>query len=181
MKRIVAMGAACLLCTGALFAFTANAAVNGLRSRAHPVGAWRSSAPKPDEADQAVLQADHALLAAIAKDDVDALSKLLDGYFEWTDSEGNTFTKTHVLLDLPKPAPGYDNAADTQERTYGDVGVVQDASGKVHVLRIWVKRPEGWRALVYTEVTQAEKPPLPPETPPKLHSCENPCKITDPL
>ena len=46
--------------------------------------------------------------------------------------------------------------------------------GKVHVLRIWVKRAEGWRVLVYHEVTQLAEPPTSAGT--GVKECENPCK-----
>jgi len=58
---------------------------------------------------------------------------------------------------------------------YGpQVGAVQAASGKIHILRVWVKRQAGWRILDYHEVTQrtGAAPPLRPTT----NDCENPCK-----
>jgi hypothetical protein len=43
----------------------------------------------------------------------------------------------------------------------------------MHVLRIWVQRPAGWRALLYQEVLQVTKS----ETPrPGPTECENPCR-----
>ena len=121
--------------------------------------------------DEAVLQADHALVEAIGNTDRAALGKLLDESFVWTDSAGKSSTKAQVLQNLPKPADGYD--AEAKVRTYGDVAAVQSANGKVHVLRVWVQRSGSWRMLVYQEVTQAEK-----AEPPGLGTniCANPCK-----
>ena len=52
--------------------------------------------------------------------------------------------------------------AQVSERSYGQVGAVQVASGKVHILRIWVKRAAGWRLLDYHEVTQRSGAAPPP-------------------
>jgi len=122
--------------------------------------------------DEAVLQADHAFVQAISKSDKASLGKLLDADFAWTDSEGKTQTKTEILQTLPTPANGYD--ATARERTYGDVGAVQVNSGKAYVLRVWVKRASGWRALVYHEVVQLAAPPA--AGGPGVKDCENPCK-----
>jgi hypothetical protein len=122
--------------------------------------------------DESVLQADHAFVQAMQKSDRVSLGTLLDADFTWTDSEGKTQTKTEILQKLPTPANGYDAAA--KERTYGAVGTVQVNSGKAYVLRVWVKRSSGWRALVYHEVVQLAAPPV--AGGPGVKDCENPCK-----
>jgi hypothetical protein len=121
--------------------------------------------------DQAVLEADRALVQAIGKADKKAVAGLLDANFTWTDTAGKTLTKAEALQNLPTPAKGYD--ADAKERTYGEVAEVQANSGKAYVLRLWVKRPEGWRALVYHEVVQLAATPA---GGPGVNECENPCK-----
>lgn len=120
---------------------------------------------------QAVDESDHALVEALARKDKAAAGKLLDANFLWTESSGNTLTKTKVLQNLPTPAPGFD--AEAQERTYGEVAAIQAANGKVHVLRVWVRRPAGWQLLIYHEVTQADKAQPPG---PGTNECVNPCK-----
>jgi hypothetical protein len=132
----------------------------------HPT---RSLAAKVE--DQAVLQADHEFLRAIGKTDTAAVGKLLDEDFTWTDTAGKTLTREQVLQSLPSPATGFD--AETQETTYGQVGAIQTKNGKIYFLRIWVKRPAGWRALVYHEVAQLAAPPA---AGPGVKDCENPCK-----
>ncbi|MBZ5541530.1 MAG: nuclear transport factor 2 family protein [Acidobacteriia bacterium] len=124
--------------------------------------------------DQAVLQADRALVQALAKADQAAADKLLDAEFTWTDSAGKTLTRAEVLQALPKSGLGEESGIEVQERTYGDVGAVTANRGKVYALRIWVKRAEGWRALVYHEVTQMAEPPKSAGT--GVRECENPCK-----
>lgn len=135
---------------------------------------WTAPASRPVAAqsgNQAVLASDKAFVSAVAKADKAALGKLLDREFTWTDSAGNTRTRAQVVQNLPTPASGYD--AEAIQHSYGEVVAVQAASEKVHVLRVWVKRSAGWRALVYQEVTQAEKPATPG---PSTNDCENPCK-----
>jgi hypothetical protein len=131
---------------------------------------YRQAAAAGD--DEVVLQTDRAFVQAIAKSDKASLGKLLDADFAWTNSEGKTQTKAEVLQDLPTPASGYD--AEAKERTYGRVTAVQANSGKVYVLRVWVKRPAGWRALVYHEVVQLAASPV---VGPGVKDCENPCKM----
>ncbi len=124
--------------------------------------------------EQAVLQADHALVQAIGKADKAAVGKLLDANFTWTDSDGKTQTRAQVLQALPTPALGDESGLDVKERTYGQVGAVRVERGKVYVLRVWVKHSAGWRALVYHEVRLREQPPTAAGS--GVSDCENPCK-----
>jgi hypothetical protein len=135
------------------------------------LGGMLAAAGKPAASEQDVLQADHALVQAIGSADKKTLGGLLDSGFTWTDSAGKTLTKADVLKGLPTPAAGYD--AEAKERTYGQIAVVQANSGRVYVLRLWVKRSAGWRALAYHEVTQMDAPPA---GGPGVNDCENPCK-----
>ena len=138
---------------------------------APPISARPSDAPdnNPD-----ILAVDRALVAALAKSDSAAARQMLDADFVWTNSAGDTIGHKTVLSSLPKPPLGDESGAEVSERTYGQVGAVQVASGKVHILRIWVKRPAGWRLLDYQEVTQRSGAAPPPG--PGTNDCENPCK-----
>jgi hypothetical protein len=122
---------------------------------------------------QIVLQADHAFTQAVAKQDKKALGAILDSNFLWTESDGKTLTKAEVLQNLPTPTAGYE--AQTKDYTYGQVVNVRTDSGKLHVLRVWVKRPAGWRLLIYHEVKQLEKAASGSGAPP-VKECINPCK-----
>ncbi len=132
-----------------------------------------SPADAPDN-NAEVLAVNRALVSALAKSDKAAAGKLFDADFMWTNSDGETIARATVLQSLPKPPLGDESAAQSSERTYGQVGAVQVASGKVHILRIWVKRPAGWRLLDYHEVTQRTGAAPPPG--PTTNDCENPCK-----
>jgi ketosteroid isomerase-like protein len=124
--------------------------------------------------DQAILQSDHEFIRAVAKNDKAALAKLLDEDFTWTDATGKTQTRADVLKSLPAAALGSETGAAIKQLTYGQVGAVMADRDKLHTLRVWVKRPAGWRAIVYHEVAQGGQPAAPSGT--GVKDCENPCK-----
>ncbi len=121
-----------------------------------------------------MMQADRTFVQAIAKADKASLEKLLDADFTWTTSQGKVFAKADALRELPKLSLASTDGAESNAYTYGDLGDVQVNSGKAHILRVWVKRPTGWRAIVYQEIMSLEKPPS--FTPGSGKECENPCK-----
>lgn len=125
--------------------------------------------------DQAILQGDHEFVQASGKGDNATVARLLDGDFTWTDSDGKTQTRAEVLKSLPEPALGNESGAQVKQRTYGQVGAVMSTREKVHVLRIWVKRPAGWRLLVYQEVALGRQVSTPAGL--GVKECENPCKM----
>ena len=135
--------------------------------------AWTSKTSAASD-DDAVMQADHAFVAALAKSDKAAAEKFYDSGVTWTNMDGDTIGRAKIMGDLPKAPLGDESSAQTTEKTYGQLAAVQASSGKVHLLRIWVKRPAGWRLLDYHEVKQADHaaPPGGPST----NDCENPCK-----
>ena len=123
---------------------------------------------------QDMMQADHAFVEAAAKADKPALEKLLDSDFTWTNFEGNTQTRAQVLRDPPKPAVTNQKDVQLKKYEYGELGDVQANHGKAQALRVWVKRPEGWKAIVYQEVMSLDAPPS--FAPGAGKDCENPCK-----
>ena len=123
--------------------------------------------------DPSVLQADHALVAALGKADKAAAEKFLDADFMWTNSAGETLSRVKVLGQLPKPPLGDESGIQVTEYTYGQVGEIRVASGKMYVLRVWVKRPTGWRILHYHEVILASHPATSALS---ANDCEKPCK-----
>jgi hypothetical protein len=98
----------------------------------------------------------------------------LDPDFTWTDADGKTIAREEVLRVVPKDSLGDESGAELSERTYGQVGAVQASRGKIHILRMWVQRPAGWRLLVYHEVKQLDQPSTSPGS--GVKDCENPCK-----
>jgi len=136
------------------------------------LGAISSLPLRAAGAEQTALEADHAFIQALGRSDKAAVDPLLDPELIWTDSEGRTQDRTQVLAHLP--ASTLDDAG-SKAYTYDQVVTVRTDSGKLHVLRVWARRPSGWRLLVYHEVKQAETAgggtPAPP-----AKECINPCK-----
>ena len=118
-----------------------------------------------------LLQADNAFVHALVQKDAGAAANFLSADFSWIDSFGKRLTRASVLQSFPAMA----NAdVEPQVRVYGDTAVVRANRGKMNVLRVWVKRETGWRALLYQEVLQVEKSE-PPAAKTSVE-CVNPCK-----
>lgn len=120
------------------------------------------------------LRADATFIQALAKADKPALDQLLDKYFVWIDSNGQVLTKPQVLESLPTPA---NSDVQRQERIYGDTAVVRANRDHLQMLRLWVKRESGWRAVLYQEVRQVDKSEPPAAADASSGECENPCKF----
>ncbi len=78
--------------------FITNALVTGIvcAGMAASMGV-RPIAAADSKDDPSVLQADHALVAALGKADKSAAEKFLDADFMWTNSAGETLSKAKVL------------------------------------------------------------------------------------
>jgi|ERR1041385_8600927 hypothetical protein len=123
----------------------------------------------------AAATSDQAFVKAAAAGDVKTAAAMLDQDFTWTNADGKTLDAAHVRQALPKPAVVNEAAAQTATYDYGAVDVVQVNSGKLHTLRVWVKRPGGWRLLVYQEVKSLDAPAPAGGAPTAGTKCENPC------
>jgi hypothetical protein len=124
--------------------------------------------------DPAAAGADRAFVRSVVSGDVKGAAAVLDQEFTWTTANGQTVDASHVTQALPKLAIANESAAQTMTYDYGNVGVVQVNSGKLHTLRVWVKRPMGWRLLVYQEVRSLDTAAT-TAAPPNSGKCENPC------
>jgi hypothetical protein len=80
------------------------------------------------------------------------MGKLLDADLIWTDSQGNSQTKTEILQNPPTPS-----AVEAPERIYGRSAVIRGGQGKLQVLRIWAKRSAGWQALGHKTTRTTER------------------------
>jgi Domain of unknown function (DUF4440) len=127
-----------------------------------------------DPASQAMTGADRAFVQAVTNTDRTALEEILDADFTWTDFDGRTQTKSQVLRDLPKRAIANEQNAQLKRYIYGELGDVQVNLGKAHVLRVYAKRPDGWKAIAYQEVMSLDAPPS--FAPGAGKDCENPCR-----
>ena len=121
---------------------------------------------------QGASGADRTFMKALATGDKATIAPLLDPDLSWTDSAGKTQNRTEVLAHLPASPT---KVAASKSYEYGNVVTIRTDDGKMHVLRVWARRPSEWTLLVYHEVKQADQAPSGPPAPP-VKECVNPCK-----
>jgi len=130
-----------------------------------------------DDAEQAALQADRSLLSALGKADKIETGKLLDADFVWTDGEGKSLKKAEVLGDLPTYAADNQGDENVQTHFYGQVETVLGVHHNARFLRVWVKRPGGWREFVELDTPISTRTaPASVEAAAGQGDCENPCR-----
>lgn len=134
-----------------------------------------------DQDEQTLLRADGAAFGSGASS-AKLTDTLLDPNFTWTYSNGSTLNKPQAVQilksgkTLPRQAgsggsPTAPEPVTTTALVYGRLGVVQEKSGKLYALRIWVEHGTSWRLLVYQVVSTG----APASAEPGNGSCENPC------
>ncbi len=133
------------------------------------------STKRADAADDAIVQADHAVVAALEKGDKAAANKLLDADFSWIDADGVMWAKEDAFRAGLKPLIPNGDDVKILEHKYGKVVWVQESQGKNYVAHFWVQRPEGWRLLHSTEIAVRERDFEPYKAPYEI-PCVNPCK-----
>ncbi len=165
MTRRIAGSIAAIVILLAAAGMRARAA--SLFSRAFFVSAVPETFPKS-------FSPEEAFRRAVRSKDKAALARLLDEDFSWTDSHGRVLTKAEALKSLPAPAIGEENQTGSEDHFMNrELLIHRAARGNAFLLRVWAKRGNDWRVLVYQEVvTQA----APPQSDPGNASCENPCK-----
>lgn len=128
--------------------------------------------------DDAVMQADHTLIAALNSSDSKSAAKLLDLDFAWTDERGRTRDKPKTLSDFDAfAAANKDDAVDSH--FYGKLGFVYGTHHGARFVRIWVQRPKGWQLFVDLDTPMAAEPR--PGTANRGNQssagdCDNPCR-----
>jgi hypothetical protein len=129
------------------------------------------SFPAGAQQDSSALLADRSFVHAFENKDKAGAAQLLDADLIWIDAAGHRLTRAEVLEKLPAVA----NAdVEAPPRIYGETAVVRANRGRMNVLRVWVKRAAGWRAMLYQELLQVEKSEPPAGK--TSAECVNPCK-----
>ena len=102
------------------------------------------------------------------------MGALLDENFEWTDTNGKTWTRAEVLQNIA--AFKIESEGDWTHN-YAHVGVVLNIHHSPRFAHIWVKRPAGWRAFVNLDTPIPVQPstPAPPAHYDANSVCVNPC------
>lgn len=140
------------------------------------VGILSALTGKPTTAaDDAVVQADHALVQALEKGDKAAAERLLDPDFTWIDPDGVMWAKDDAFRAGLKPLVGSGSDVKIIEHKYGKVVWIQESTGNNYVAHFWVERPKGWQLLHTTEIAVRERD-FEPVRPTYDVPCENPCK-----
>ena len=128
-------------------------------------------------AGDAVVTADKAVVAALAKGDKVAANKWLDPDFTWIDSEGIMWAKTDAFRAGLKPLVAVGTDTKIIEHKYGKSVVwIQWNQGNKYSARFWVKRPTGWKLLHTTEIATMPKRDFQTVDATFDIPCNNPCK-----
>jgi hypothetical protein len=102
--------------------------------------------------DSALVKADAEFVKAVTARNRAVLKNLLDTDFTWTTAGGTVQKRSDILRQLPKTAIADEKNAESRVFTYGSLADIQVNQGRSHLLRVWVKRAAGWKAIVYQEV-----------------------------
>ena len=128
-------------------------------------------------ADDAVVQADRALVAALQKGDRAAAEKLLDKDFSWIDSKGVMWAPDDAFEAKLKPLIGDAAKATITEHKYGKVVWIQENVDNKYVAHFWVQRPAGWRLLHTNEILVDPALAIKEVRPNFAVPCTNPCQM----
>ena len=126
--------------------------------------------------DDAVVQADHALVQALEKGDKAAAEKLLDADFTWIDADGVMWAKDDAFRGGLKPLVMASDDVKITEHKYGKSVVwIQWNKDNKYSARFWVKRPTGWKLLHTTEIASMPKRDFQTVESTYEIPCNNPC------
>jgi hypothetical protein len=114
--------------------------------------------------------------AAVARGDRDALAKLLEANFEFTNAEGATRTKrdiVQILDDLRRVGP----ETEVTPYSYDNIVVISGVHRNAHFMRVWAKRGDGWHAVAFIDTPISRgTAPFSVASQKSLGDCENPCR-----
>jgi hypothetical protein len=129
------------------------------------------------EDEQAAVQAEHALNAALAKADKAAAGQLLDAQFEWTDAQGKTRNKAETVENLAALASDTSGETEIQTHNFGQVERFVGRRQYTRIVHLWVQRPGGWRAFSFMDTPIPAAGYKNKPAPPDGKDCINPCKM----
>ncbi len=147
------------------------------------LGARAGQSPRPATAPQAqsgptAQQADRVLLAAAGKGDATAAGALLDTQFEWTSAAGLNRNGAETLANISALAATLQGETGVQSYSYDQLEVLTGTRPASRFMRIWARRPQGWRlfAMIDTPIVTGTAPPFSVPTSGQSADCDNPCR-----
>ncbi len=120
--------------------------------------------------EQSLLQADHAAFGS-GNPSAALNDSLLDNNFTWTEPSGKTQNKLEILEAIRSKKLLGVETGEIVAHIHGDVGIIQESSKKIYVMRIWIKHGTRWQLLIYQAVSIG----APPSAASDHESCDNPC------
>lgn len=130
------------------------------QTRAKPTGKGRQTRPTPASVEQSLKAAEHQWMEAFKNRDEEALNRILDDQFIFTNEEGQVFNKTQYIDATTRVIKVESYSMDDMTvRVFGDAGVVAGrwtgkltidgkyASGSVRYTATFVKRLGRWRVV----------------------------------
>jgi hypothetical protein len=136
-------------------------------------GACNRQAADPSTAQQA----DAALLAAVAGNDAASARPFLDDQFEWTDSAGLTRSGAESLTSLSALSAAVQGETGAQFYSYDQLEVVTGTRPSSRFLRVWARRPQGWRLFTMIDTPMVTgTPPFSVPITGQQPDCDNPCR-----
>jgi hypothetical protein len=133
--------------------------------------------PTGNDDAQAAIAADRVFVQSLEKLAAARVGKLLDAHFEWTDADGKTVTNPAALQNLRTLAAANQGESDAKTYNYGTVEVIVGAHRNARFMRVWVKRPVGWRAFTFMDtVISSGASPFSTPAAESTGDCENPCR-----
>src|ERR1035438_670383 len=127
-------------------------------------------------ANDEVIKADQALVAAFYKGDSATVNKYLDADFSWIDTDGIMWAREDALRAGLKPLVPVADDVKITEHKYGKVVWIQNNQGNKFAAHFWVQRPVGWRLLHTNEIATRPAEPGENARPNFTIPCINPCK-----
>src|SRR6266567_3758181 len=134
------------------------------QTKGKPASKGRQTTPTPGNAEQSLKVAEHQWTEAFKNRDKDALNRILDDRFVFTDDKGQVFSKTqYVDAAVQAIKVASYSLDDMTVRVFGDAAVVagrwagkltidgKDASGAFRYTDTFVKRLGRWRAVASQE------------------------------
>ena len=130
------------------------------------------------QAGSTAQQADRTLLAAVGKGDAAAAGTLLDSQFEWTNPSGLVRNSSETLASISALAADIRGETGVQAYSYDQLEVLTGTRPAARFMRVWARRPQGWRlfAMIDTPIVTGTSPPFSVPTGGQPADCDNPCR-----